>query len=601
MLVGLLLPGLPVAAQVRFGETSASLSGTVSSGYNADYGNMTSSDHSFAVGGVGNVAGSYYNPNFLTYNASFFLNQSRANSNYQSISNASGINLSTHLFGGSHFPGSIAYSKLYDSEGNYAVPGLPNYVTHGDNQTFSIGWSESLPGVPSFSAAFQMGSGSYSVYGTNDQGSNAFHSFNLHSSYRVAGFSMGGYYDKGASHSLIPEFVTGGPAETTQSGNTAYGFNVTHRLPLNGSVSTSISRSDYSTDFEDFNSSGTIDTINSSAALHPTSKLSLTGNANYSDNLNGQLTQAVVAAGGAVSGLNSNEASGSLDLEAVASYEVEKNMQASVFVERRSQSYLGTNYVARTYGGSLNYTRKLLNGNFSASAVATGADSNTSSANSLGFTTTASYSRVVLGWHVNGSMNYAQDVQTLLVTYMNSSYNYSGSAARRWGRLTFSAGTGGSHTALTDQAGTSSGSQSYDASLGYNPWFSLTGTYSKSYGQALATGAGLVTVPVPSPILPSGLVTLYGGDGFGFGLGSSPVKGLTIGASYSKSIGGTTVSGLASTNETDEYNALIQYQVRKLGITGGYSRLDQGFSGSGAPPESISSYYMGVTRWFKFF
>ena len=117
-----------------------------------------------------NSHGFFYNPNFLSFNASYFLNQSRANSNFQSISNASGINLSTNIFGGSHFPGSITYSKLYDSEGNYAVPGLANYVTHGDNDTFGINWSENLPDVPSFSAGFQMGSGKYSVYGTNDEG-----------------------------------------------------------------------------------------------------------------------------------------------------------------------------------------------------------------------------------------------------------------------------------------------------------------------------------------------------------------------------------------------------------------------------------------------
>jgi hypothetical protein len=36
-------------------------------------------------------------------------------------------------------------------------------------------------------------------------------------------------------------------------------------------------------------------------------------------------------------------------------------------------------------------------------------------------------------------------------------------------------------------------------------------------------------------------------------------------------------------------------------ITGGYSRLQQGFSASGLPPEVISSFYMGVSRWFNFF
>ncbi len=209
MLIGLLLPGLPVAAQVRLGETSTNLSGTVSSGYTADYGNMTGSAHGCSVGGEGELSGSFYNPNFLSFNASYFLNQSRANSNFQSISDASGVDLSTNIFGGSHFPGSISYSKAYNSEGNYAVPGLANYVTHGNNETFAINWSETLPGVPSFSAAYQMGSGKYSVYGTNDEGSNAFHSLNLHSGYTVAGFSMGGYYSKGGGHSLIPEVVTG--------------------------------------------------------------------------------------------------------------------------------------------------------------------------------------------------------------------------------------------------------------------------------------------------------------------------------------------------------------------------------------------------------
>jgi hypothetical protein len=600
-MAGLLLAGLPIAAQIRFGETSSNLSGTVSSGYSADFGNMTSSDHGFTVGGDGILTGSYYKPSFLSYTGSFFLNQSRANSNYQSISNASGYNLSTNLFGGSHYPGSITYSRLYDSEGSYAVPGLPNFVTHGNNDTFGVGWSERLPGVPSFSATYQMGSGSYSTYGTNEEGNNAFHSLNLHSSYQMAGFRMSGYYTDGGTRARIPEILTGGQAEETHSGNTAYGFSLSHRLPRSGSASTNISRSEYSTEFEDFNLSGTIDIINSSASIQPTRKLSLSGAANYSDNLSGQLTEAVVAAGGAVEGVNSSVGSSSLDLEAAASYSVEKDLQTDVHVERRSQSYLGRNYSALTYGGGAYYMRKMLDGYFSASVNATGNESGTDSANDLGFTATTSYSTDIRGWRVDGTANYAQNVQTLLITYLNSFYSYSGSAGKRWGKLSFSMGAGGSRTALTDQPGTSSGGQDYNASLGYNPWFTLTGTYAKSYGQALETGAGLVGVPVPTPILPSDLVSLYGGDGYSFGLGSAPIRGLTLSAGYSKSISSVSTSGLSSTNENDEYNATIQYHVRKFQLFSGYSRLDQGFSGSGTVPESVSSYYIGVTRWFKFF
>jgi hypothetical protein len=38
-----------------------------------------------------------------------------------------------------------------------------------------------------------------------------------------------------------------------------------------------------------------------------------------------------------------------------------------------------------------------------------------------------------------------------------------------------------------------------------------------------------------------------------------------------------------------------------MGINGGYTRLVQGFSASGTAPASVSSFYIGVYRWFNFF
>ncbi len=130
--------------------------GTLSSGYTANYGNMTPSTHGWTFGGAGTFSGSFHSPNFLSYNFSPYLNQSRANSNFQSISNASGVNLSANIFAGSKFPGSITYSKAYDSEGNYAVPGLANYVTHGNSGVFGINWSENLPMRPASRRAFKV-------------------------------------------------------------------------------------------------------------------------------------------------------------------------------------------------------------------------------------------------------------------------------------------------------------------------------------------------------------------------------------------------------------------------------------------------------------
>src|SRR6266702_3137047 len=106
LLLGALLV-MPVAAQIKLGETTNSANGTLSTGYSATYGNQTTSSHGWTVGGAANLSGSYYSPNFLSYSIAPYLNQSRANSNFQSISNASGINAQMTIFAGSEFPGSV--------------------------------------------------------------------------------------------------------------------------------------------------------------------------------------------------------------------------------------------------------------------------------------------------------------------------------------------------------------------------------------------------------------------------------------------------------------------------------------------------------------
>jgi hypothetical protein len=137
--------------------------------------------------------------------------------------------------------------------------------------------------------------------------------------------------------------------------------------------------------------------------------------------------------------------------------------------------------------------------------------------------------------------------------------------------------------------------------VGYGSWITANGSYSKASGQALATGSGLVAVPVPLPALPSSLVSLFGGTSYSIGLSSAPVKKLLITAAYAKSSSNTSSSGVVSANESNQFNAIVQYQVRKLSYTSGFARLEQGFSQSGSVPEVVSSYYIGVSRWFNFF
>ncbi len=131
-------------------------------------------------------------------------------------------------------------------------------------------------------------------------------------------------------------------------------------------------------------------------------------------------------------------------------------------------------------------------------------------------------------------------------------------------KFSVSAGAGASRTGLTQQPGTTNTSETYNASLGFGAWLNANGSYSEASGQALTTGAGLVPVPVPSPILPSSLISLYGGKSYTVGLSSTPVKKLILAAAYAKATSNLSSDGLATSNQNDEFNTLLQYQTRKL-------------------------------------
>lgn len=597
-----LLLGVPIAAQVRLGELSAQMTGTIAPGYSATYGNQTASSHAWTVGGAGNLSGSYYNPNFLSFNIGYYLNQSRSNSNFQSITNASGLDATSTIFGGSSFPGGVNYSKAYNSEGNYSIPGVANYVTHGNSDTFGVNWSENLPNAPSFSAGFQMGNSQYSVYGTNDTGNNKFHSMNLRSSYHLDGFNLGAYYSNGSAHSLIPQVIAGESLDQTRTASSSYGFNVSHILPLHGSMSGGFNRSHWDSNYLGTESTGDVDLLSMNAGVHLRPNVSLNGSASYSDNLSGQLIESVVgASSSAASILDSHESSHSLDLIAVLGYNPSDSLQTSISAERRSQTFLGQNYGSNSYGASASYVHRLFDGNLNSSLSLNDNSSDSNDSNSLGFTSTENYSTKALGWTFNGSFSYAQNVQTLLVTYMNSYLNYSLSARRNWGKFNVSGAAAASHTAITDQPGTSNASESFSGSVGFGPMATFAGSYSKASGQALVTGSGLVVVPVPSPVLPSSVIDLFGGDSYSMSFSSSPVKKLILNASYARSASNTTTGTTLSANQNEQFSSLVQYQFRKLEFTSGYARLEQGFSGSSTPPQVVSSFYIGASRWFKFF
>jgi len=204
-----------VSAQVNAGEINMNLNGSVSVGYSDDYSNVAGSDHGIAGAGEANFFGSYYNPNFLSFEVQPFYNQSRLNSTYQSLTASSGVNASARIFGGSQFPGSISYSNTYNSSGNFGVPGLPNFTTHGNNDALAVNWGVHLHDLPSLHFSFSNANSDYSVYGANTIGRVHSDTFSVTSAYRIAGFSLNGGYQYSGNKAVTPEFLAGESSQQT--------------------------------------------------------------------------------------------------------------------------------------------------------------------------------------------------------------------------------------------------------------------------------------------------------------------------------------------------------------------------------------------------
>jgi hypothetical protein len=616
----------PLLGQVQIGDNlTMNLNGTVQVGYNDTYGSAISSSHGVGFGGTAGLSGSYYNPNFLSFNVNPYFNQSRSNSNFGSVSDASGVTLSSAIFAGSRFPGSVSYTAAYNTTGNYGIPGITAFDTNGNNQSLAVGWSALVPNWPTLNVGYQQGSQNYSLYGSNQTGNSDFRSIYANSNYTFKGFNLGGGVSTGNSNALIPGVLVNSQETNSTSDNTNYTFSLGHSLPWSGSFSGSFNRSDINSDYLGYKFNGAIDRLAVSAGMSPTQKLHLSFGADYTDNLSGSLYQALVpgqststsqtlassttsseatsATGpttGGLTGTQLNTSSHAWNFLANASYSFAPNLQAQGEVEQREQTYAGANYASTLYGGGVFYTRQILGGYLGAGVNLFDSINDSQGTNSLGYTANVNYNRRIGGWQIGGFFNYAQNVQTILVTYNSSFYSFSGSVARQlWGTWVWTANANGSHSGLSAVPGSASSGQGYSSSIG-NGRLNLSANYSKSNGNSLASGGGLVPTPIP-PIIPPSLLVLYGGESYAFALSGSPIRHMSATVSYIKANNNLSNQGVSSANQFVEENAYLQYQFRQVGLQGGYTYLKQGFSASGTPPASVTSFYVGVYRWFNFF
>jgi hypothetical protein len=216
--------------------------------------------------------------------------------------------------------------------------------------------------------------------------------------------------------------------------------------------------------------------------------------------------------------------------------------------------------------------------------------------NALGFVGNLNFFRNIGHWQTSGQFSYAQNVQTLLVTYTTSYYNYSANLHRRFGRgLTWTAAFNGNHSGLTNYQGTTSRSEGYSTSLSVRR-FSVNGIYINSSGLSLLGAGGPVALP-PTPGLNNFI--LFSGSSYGGGLSVTPVRRLVLSGSFNRALSDT-LANTTSHNNTEIFNGQLQYHLRRIGLQAGYTRFTQGISAIGAPANA-TSYFVGITRWFDFF
>jgi len=594
-------------AQIKTGEASMNLNGTISAGYADNYSNVAGSDHSIVGAGLADLFGSYYNPNFLSFDIQPFYNQSRLNSTFQSITSSSGLNASAKIFSGSHFPGAISYSTTYNGSGNFNLPGLGNYTTHGNTDLFAVNWGVHLENLPTLNLSFSDGNNAFSIYGANVNGHLHSETFSATSSYRIAGFNLNGGYQYVGANTATPEFLVGELPTQTNSGANSFFFGVGHNLPWNGNISAAASRLDLNTSLRDtigtdkYNTS--IDTLTGALNFAPVAHLNVGANTFYTDNLEGTLYNSLVSAGAAVlpqSG--AQQSSHDLSVTGYANYEMPaQHLNLHSFFERQQQTFLGMSFASDSYNATATYSNLLLGGSFNGVFGVTRTSIDTTNQSLLGLNASVNYTHPFRRWNVAGGLSYAQDTQTVLINYTSSSYSYNGSVGRKirrrgyWGVY-----ASGARSLLTDVPGSSNSSQSYSTSLSLFR-FSINGSYSFASGNALLTSTGLVATPVPLPVVNPAAVVLYNGRSYSCGIGTSPVRGLTLSAVFAKARSGTTSSSTLSNNNNENMNFLMTYNFRKVSFQAGYLRLVQGFSASGTPPSTVGAFFVGISRWFNFF
>jgi len=594
----LLVLSSSLVAQLGVGDnTKMTLNGYLGMGYSGDFGETGTSGHGLFGSGSGQLSGYYYHPSFLSFDVRPFYNRNQDNTSFASVLSETGIDATANLFGGSHFPGSVSYSKASANGSLYGVPGATGLTSDSSTQTFSVSWSELLPSMPTVTATFGMNSSSATLQGEPGTTDSSSRTFNLMSHYKVDGWGLAAFLNHQNFSVKLPTFLSPTNSESDSSG-TSYGVSANHRLPLTGMFEAGYHRTDYSSETGNYHNRGSTDTADSTVSFRPFERFTIQGQVRYTGNLIGALQQSV--APGAPPFPTSDQTSHELSLGTYGTYELGHGFILIGYASRQVATFEGIDTTITRAGGTLtySYSRPLFGILYFSFGMVNNATN--SGGGSLGFVGSVALKRQMGGWQLDSDFSYAQNVQTIVAYYTSSNYSYGAMVRRRFGtRSYWTASYRGLQTGLTQFPGYGNRSDTLMTTLGRG-WYGFSGSYSKSHGTAILSTTGTLN---PTPLAPvvAPDQALYDGRAYGVGFNVIPLKRMVINVNWYRTRSDTLTTQAFSNNNSERYYGQMQYNLRKLSFRAGYWRVNQSIGANSRLPTIDNTYYFNISRWFDIF
>jgi hypothetical protein len=570
------------------------MNGNVGAVYTGNFGSDIGSNHSLGLGINGTLEGYYFDPQFLNFQVRPYYDRAQSNAESQAVTRGSGVESSASVFGGSHFPGSISYGRNFNGNSEFGIAGVPSVLGNSSGSNFNVAWSALLDGLPSLHASFSTSDSTSTLLGTSIQGRSSSKSFDLNSSYSLAGFSLQGRFGHYNTDFLSPSFLTGESISGTSS-STNYGIIATRSLPLSGSLGLGVLRTTSQSGTD--NLAG--NSYTATASISPLRRLSLSGTFNYLTNAFAELSQ-LFDQNNLPLLVKHDSKSNAAYMNTTATFTVGHGVTVTGYLNHRIQHFQGEDFQNSQYGGTVNFQKA--NSLFGFLRFSIGVvDSATQNGNgSLGLVTNVSMSRKFGQWETSGDFSYFQNTQTLFGVVTTSNYTYGGMLRRRIDSSThWSASFRESRSGLSAQNGDANVSDSVITNLSWNK-FSISGSYSRSNGEAVLTTNGTLT-PTPLGSLLGDYFLTFNARSYGLTASTQFFRILTLSGSYTNVSSNSVQNSLNTFNNGDRYSARVAVRMRRLYLIAGFDHAVQTASAVPGGPRSVNSYYVSLSRWFNIF